>query len=168
MQISKDKVVTFHYRLKDEAGQEMESSHDDDPVCYLHGYDNIISGIEKGLEGKEFKDAGESFEIIVQPVDGYGERQEGATQRVPIKHLQGEKKSLANLKPGDVVVINTEKGAMQAVVMKAGKFNVDVDTNHPLAGKTLTFDIQLESVRDATEEELAHGHAHGVGGHHHH
>jgi len=167
MQISKDKVVTFHYRLKDETGQEMESSHDDEPVCYLHGHDNIIVGIEKGLEGKEFKDAGETFEITVQPVDAYGERQEGATQRIPIKHLQGDKKSLANLKAGDVVAINTDKGAMQAVVIKAGKFNVDVDTNHPLAGKTLTFEVQLESVREATEEELAHGHAHGVGGHHH-
>jgi FKBP-type peptidyl-prolyl cis-trans isomerase SlyD len=167
MQISKDKVVTFHYRLKDESGQEMESSHGEDPVCYLHGHDNIISGIEKGLEGKEVNEAGQRFEIVVQPVDGYGERQEGATQRIPIKHLQGDKKALTNLKAGDVVAVNTDKGAMQAVVIKAGKFNVDVDTNHPLAGKILTFEIEVESVRDAAEEELAHGHAHGVGGHHH-
>jgi len=167
MQISKDKVVTFHYRLKDESGQEMESSHGEDPVCYLHGHDNIISGIEKGLEGKEIGEGGQSFEIVVAPADGYGERQEGATQRIPIKHLHGDKRQLANLKPGDVVNVNTDNGQMQAVVVKAGKFNVDVDTNHPLAGKTLTFEIQVESVREASEEELAHGHAHGVGGHHH-
>ncbi len=167
MQISKNKVVTFHYRLKDDAGQEMESSFGDEPISYLHGHHNIIAGIEKGLEGKTFTEAGELFEFVVSPADGYGEREEGATQRIPIKHLQGDKKYLANLKPGDVVSVNTEQGAMQAIVIKAGKFNVDVDTNHPLAGKTLSFEIQLESVRDATEEELAHGHAHGVGGHHH-
>ena len=80
---------------------------------------------------------------------------------------QDIKKSLSKIKAGDVVTINTDDGGKQAVVVKAGKFNVDVDTNHPLAGKTLTFDIQIESIREATEEELAHGHAHGVGGHHH-
>lgn len=167
MQITKDTVVTFHYRLKDDTGVEMETSHDAEPVAYLHGHGSIISGIEKGLEGKEINEKSEPFELIVAPVDGYGERQEDATQRVPIKHLQGDKKSLAKLKPGDIVEINTEDGGKQAVVVKAGKFNVDLDTNHPLAGKTLTFEIQVESVRAATEEELSHGHAHGVGGHHH-
>jgi FKBP-type peptidyl-prolyl cis-trans isomerase SlyD len=167
MQITKDTVVTFHYRLKDNAGVEMETSHDAEPVAYLHGHGSIISGIEKGLEGKEINEKSESFELIVAPADGYGVRQENAIQRVPIKHLQGNKKSLAKLKPGDVVEINTEEGAKQAVVIKSGKFNVDLDTNHPLAGKTLTFQIQIESVRAATEEELLHGHVHGVGGHHH-
>lgn len=167
MQITKDKVVTFHYRLKDENGQEMESSFGAEPVAYLHGHGNIISGIEKGLEGKELNESGESFELLVDAKDGYGERQEGAIQRVPIKHLHGDKKSLSKLKPGSVVTINTEEGAKQAVVVKAGKFNVDVDTNHPLSGKTLNFEIQIESVREATQEELSHGHAHGVGGHHH-
>ncbi len=165
MQISKDKVVTFHYRLKDEAGVEMESSHNAEPIAYLHGHGNIIAGIEKGLEGKESN--GDAIEVVVAPADGYGERQENAIQRVPIKHLHGDKKSLSKIKAGDVVTINTDDGGKQAVVVKAGKFNVDVDTNHPLAGKTLTFDIQIESIREATEEELAHGHAHGVGGHHH-
>lgn len=167
MQITKDKVVTFHYRLKNEAGDVMESSFDSEPVAYLHGHGNIISGIEKGLEGKELSEGGESFELTVVPKDGYGERQEGAVQRVPIKHLQGDKKALSKIKAGDIVSINTEEGAKQAVVVKAGKFNVDVDTNHPLAGKVLKFEIQIESVREATGEELAHGHAHGVGGHHH-
>tara|TARA_R110002072_G_scaffold45422_5_gene126346 strand:+ start:28292 stop:28795 length:504 start_codon:yes stop_codon:yes gene_type:complete len=167
MQITKDKVVTFHYRLKDEAGVEMESSHDAEAVAYLHGHGNIISGLEKGLEGKESTTTDESFELVVAPADGYGERQENAIQRVPIKHLHGDKKSRSKIKAGDLVTINTEDGAKQAVVVKSGKFNVDLDTNHPLAGQTLTFEIQVESVRDATEEELSHGHAHGVGGHHH-
>lgn len=167
MQITKDTVVTFHYRLKDEAGVEMENSHNAEPVAYLHGHGNIISGIEKGLEGKALETEGELLELIVAPADGYGERQDDAIQRVPIKHLHGDKKSLSKLKPGDIVTVNTDDGAKQAMVLKAGKFNVDLDTNHPLAGRTLTFEIQIESVREATEEELAHGHAHGVGGHHH-
>lgn len=167
MQITKDTVVTFHYRLKNEEGVEMESSQGSEPIAYLHGHGSIISGIEKGLEGKEVSDSGETFELVVAPKDAYGERQENAIQRVPIKHLHGDKKSLAKLKVGDIVAINTEDGAKQAVVVKPGKFNVDLDTNHPLAGKTLTFEIQVESVRAATAEELSHGHAHGVGGHHH-
>lgn len=167
MQIKKDTVVTFHYKLKDESGMLMESSEGSEPMAYLHGHGNIIAGLEKGLEGKEVSESGAVFEILVAPKDGYGERQEGAIQRVPIKHLHGDKKHLAKLKVGDIVAINTEEGARQAVVVKPGKFNVDLDTNHPLAGKTLSFEIQVESVRAATEEELAHGHAHGVGGHHH-
>ena len=91
----------------------------------------------------------------------------GDTKGIYGTYLHGDKKSLSKTKAGDIVTINTEEGAKQAVVVKAGKFNVDVDTNHPLAGKVLTFEIQIESVREATEEELSHGHAHGVGGHHH-
>ena len=110
MQITKDTVVTFHYRLKDEAGVEMETSHNAEPVAYLHGHGSIISGIEKGLDGKEFNEKSEPFELVVAPADGYGERQENAIQRVPIKHLHGDKKSLSKLKAGDVVEINTEEG----------------------------------------------------------
>lgn len=164
MQITKDKIVTFHYRLRDEAGIELESSHAGDPMAYLHGHGNIIAGLEKGMEGKSAEDV---FSITVEAKDAYGERQEGATQRIPLKHLNGDKRSKAKLKPGMVVSINTDEGAKQVVVIKAGKFNVDVDVNHPLAGQTLTFDVDLQSVRDATTEELSHGHAHGVGGHHH-
>jgi len=164
MQISKDKVITFHYRLQDSQGLEVETSHGGDPVAYLHGHGNIIRGLEKGMEGKNVEDV---FSVTVEPKDGYGLRNEEAKQRVPLKHLAGDKKANAKLKPGMVVSINTEEGAKQVVVLKAGKFNVDVDTNHPLAGEVLTFDIEVESVRDATDEEKSHGHAHGVGGHHH-
>ncbi|MDX1450991.1 MAG: peptidylprolyl isomerase, partial [Oleiphilaceae bacterium] len=83
------------------------------------------------------------------------------------KHLVGDKKQLARLKPGMIVAINTEDGPRQVMVLKAGKFNVDVDLNHPLAGKTLTFNVTVDGVREASEEEVAHGHAHGVGGHQH-
>lgn len=164
MQVSKDHVVSFHYSLKDSDGNELENSAGGDPVAYLQGHGNIIPGLEQGMEGRSEE---EVFSITVQPKDGYGERQDAAVQRIPLKHLHGSKKELANLKPGAVVSINTEQGAKQVVVIKAGKFNVDVDTNHPLAGKTLTFEIEIQSIRAASEEEIAHGHAHGVGGHHH-
>ena len=164
MQISKNKVVTFHYRLQDEGGNEMENSHGGDPVAYLHGHGSIVRGLEKGMDGKNADDV---FSVSVKPEYGYGLRNEDAKQRVPLKHLVGDKKQNAKLKPGALVSINTEDGPKQVVVVKAGKFNVDVDTNHPLAGQTLIFDIEIQSVRDASEEEISHGHAHGVGGHHH-
>jgi len=163
MSIEKNKVVQFHYRLSHD-GKEIESSHGGDPVAYLHGHGNVIIGMEKAMEGKA---EGDAFSADIKAVEAYGLRQEGAQQRVPIKHLAGNKKQLARLKPGMIVHINTEQGQRQATVIKAGKFNVDVDTNHPLAGKDLTFDIEIVNVRDASEEEIAHGHAHGVGGHHH-
>ncbi len=164
MSIAKDTVVSFHYRLRDESNEELESSHGGDPMAYLHGHSNIIAGLESALEGHEKSDV---FSATIAPEDGYGLRQEDATQRVPLKHLMGDKKQHQRLKAGDVVSINTDDGARQVVVIKAGKFNIDVDTNHPLAGKTLSFDIEILDIRDATSEEVAHGHAHGIGGHQH-
>ncbi len=163
MSISKNSVVQFHYRLSHE-GQEVESSRDGDPVAYLQGHGNIISGLEGAMEGKE---EGDTFTTDIKAANAYGPRQEDATQRIPLKHLMGDKKQNARLKPGMTVNINTEQGVRQGTIIKAGKFNVDIDTNHPLAGKDLSFDIEIISIRDATDEELAHGHAHGVGGHHH-
>jgi FKBP-type peptidyl-prolyl cis-trans isomerase SlyD len=164
MQISKDKVITFHYRLENEQGEEIETSHGSDPMAYLHGHGNIISGLEAGMEGKQAEDV---FTVTVEPKDGYGLRNEDAIQRVPMKHLVGDKKANAKLKPGMLASINTEEGAKQVIVIKVGKFNVDVDTNHPLAGQVLKFDIEIQSIRDASDDEVSHGHAHGVGGHHH-
>ena len=164
MQISRNKVVTFHYRLRDEKGVEVENSHGGEPVAHLQGHGNIIKGLEVGMEGKDAEDV---FSVTVEPKDGYGLRNEDAIQRVPLKHLVGDKKVNAKLKPGMVASINTDDGPRQVMVIKTGKFNVDVDTNHPLAGKVLTFDIEIQSVRDASDDEVNHGHAHGVGGHHH-
>ncbi len=163
MQIQENTVVRFHYRLSevtDEGNQFLEESHGDEAMAYLHGQGAIIAGMEKALQGKQ---QGDEFEITLEPVDAYGERIEDAKQRIPIKHLFQKKK----LKPGMVVSVNTQDGPREVVVEKVGKFNVDVDTNHPLAGKTLHFEIKIEEVREATEEEIAHGHAHGSGGHHH-
>ncbi|MFD2166456.1 peptidylprolyl isomerase [Thalassotalea euphylliae] len=160
MQISKDKVVQFHYTMTDQSGEEIESSVNGDPMAYLHGHNNMIVGVENALSEKV---AGDKFTITLEPKDAYGERQEDAIQRIPVKHLQGAKV----WKPGMVAVVHTEQGHRQVTVLKAGRFMVTCDLNPPLAGKTLTFDIEVVDVRDATEEEIEHGHAHGVGGHQH-
>ena len=163
MHITKDCVATFHYRLRHN-GQELENSYDDEPMAYLHGHGNIVAGLEKALEGKV---EGDTLSVTLEAIDAYGERQTEALQRVPIKHLAGNRKQNSKLRAGQVVSINTEQGVRQVVVVKAGKFNVDVDTNHPLAGKTLTFEIEIKDVREASAEEISHGHAHGLGGHQH-
>jgi len=160
MNITRKHVVQFSYSLKDESGELIESSNPNQPFAYLHGYGNIISGLEKALEGKA---EGERFSASVPPEEGYGHRIEGSVQRVPLKHLQGAKK----WRPGMVAHVQTDQGMKQVQVVKVGKFMADVDTNHSFAGKTLVFDIEVISVREATPEEIAHGHAHGVGGHRH-
>lgn len=160
MKIADNKVVQFHYTLKDEAGTEIENSYEGEPLAYLHGHKNMIVGVENALTDKA---AGDKFSVTLQPAEAYGERQEDAIERVPAKHLMGATK----WKPGMTAVVNTEQGQRQVTVIKAGRFMVTVDINPPLAGKILTFDLDVVDVRDATEEEIQHGHAHGVGGHHH-
>lgn len=160
MNIAKNSVVTFHYRLSDADGAEIETSRDGEPTLYLHGHRNILPALEDAFSGRT---VGDTFSVTLSPDQAYGRRREGASQRVPIKHLAGRAKP----RPGTLVGINTEQGVRQVTVLKVGKFNVDVDTNHPLAGKTLTFDIEVVAVRQAESDEIAHGHAHGVGGHQH-
>ena len=161
MKIDTDKIVTFHYRLTEEGGEELENNRDSVPMAYLHGHGNLLSSLEQALTGLTI---GDIKSVTLSPHEAYGTRNENAVQRVPIKHLIGKYKRLL---PGMFVKVNTEKGAKNAKVIKAGKFNVDLDMNHPLAGKTLIFDIEIMEIRDASEEELSHGHAHGAGGHHH-
>jgi len=160
MQIKKDSVVYFHYTLNGEDGKVFESSHDSHPMTYLHGHGNILPALEAEFEDKK---EGDQFQVTLSPEQAYGVRNEESKQRIPIKHLANKK----NLRPGMAVKVNTEKGMRDVTIVKVGKFNVDVDTNHPLAGLTLTFDVNIETVRVAEAEELTHGHVHGVGGHHH-
>ena len=135
----------------------MESSRDRDPMHYLHGAGNIIRGLESALEGKA---VGDVFQVTVEPADAYGERRPANLQRVSAKHFR----NLKSLKPGQVVGLQTRQGAVQVTVIKVGRFNVDVDANHPLAGQALTFDVEVTGIRDATAEEKSHGHVHGPGG----
>lgn len=161
MQVAKDKVVLFHYTLTDSAGTQIDSSREGgEPLAILAGHGSLIPGVEKALEGKS---AGDHFQVTVAPEEGYGLRDEGRTQRVPKKYFQDGDK----LKPGMVTVLRSQQGMHQVTVVKVGATVVDIDGNHPLAGKTLSFDIEITDVRAASEEEIAHGHVHGPGGHHH-
>lgn len=164
MSVSANKVVSFHYRLHEVDGELLEESYESDPTLYLHGHNNLLAALEDAMEGKN---TGDKVEVVITPEQGYGQRREGAVQRVPIKHLLDYEKIKNRIKPGMKVAVNTAHGPWEAVVLKVGKFNVDIDSNHPLAGKNLKFEIEIVDLRDATEEELQHGHAHGVGGHNH-
>lgn len=157
MPIEDRKVVSFHYTLKNEAGEDMESSRDRDPMVYLHGYRNIVPGLENAMKGR---DVGDTFEVTVPPSEAYGEHNPNSIQRISAKHFPNIKR----LSPGQMVSLQTKQGPIQAVVVKVGRFNVDVDANHPLAGRTLTFDVEITDIRDASKEEIDHGHVHGPGG----
>ncbi|MFT3756307.1 MAG: peptidylprolyl isomerase [Pseudoxanthomonas sp.] len=159
MKIAKDSVVRFHYTVS-EAGQEpVETSKDREPLAILIGHGNIIPGLEAAMQDHE---AGDSFGTDVAAADAYGERRPGMTQRVPKKHFGTQK-----LTPGEQVVLQTNFGPRAVTIEKVGMSVVDVDLNHPMAGKDLHFDIEIVEVREASAEELEHGHVHGDGGHHH-
>jgi FKBP-type peptidyl-prolyl cis-trans isomerase SlyD len=160
VKVAADKVVIFDYVLTEEGGDELERSTE--PMVYLHGTNSIIRGLEEALSGYESDD---QVSVTLPPERAYGLRRDDAIQRVPIKHLLTKTKKY---KPGQVVAVNTQNGQKNAIVIKAGRFNLDLDMNHPFAGKTLTFDVTVKDVREATADELSHGHAHGVDGQHHH
>jgi FKBP-type peptidyl-prolyl cis-trans isomerase SlyD len=160
MKISSNKVASFHYSLFDQAGKQIETTRDEEPSVFLVGADNVLPGLEQAMLGKQ---AGDRFSVSLEPHLAYGLRQNNKSQRIAAKYLKHEGK----LKPGQIVRIDSNQGIKTATVLKVGKFSVDVDFNHPLAGQTISFDIEITAVRDATAEELAHGHAHGIGGHSH-
>ena len=163
MQITKGTVVQFHYRIKDLDGKELESNFGEQAVAYLHGYNNMMPGIEKSLESMK---KGDLLEVELEAKETYGEIQTDSEQRISVKHLLSAEKK-PEWKAGMTAVVNTEQGQREVTIVKAGKFMVTIDINHPLAGKTLQFELQVEDVRAATDEEIEHGHAHGAGGHHH-
>ena len=147
----------FHYTLKNAEGEELESSRGKDPLAFIEGSGKLIPGLEKALAEKQ---KGDSFSTTVTPDEAYGFRNESLVQRIPIKKLQFRGKLVA----GSVALIRTESGYLPVQVIKAGRFHADIDRNHPLAGQTLTFDIEITECRDATKEEIEHGHVHGPGG----
>ena len=160
MIIESRKVVAFHYTLTNERGEELESSRERQPMSYLHGAHNILPGLEKALAGKS---AGDHVKVTLPPAEAYGERDPSRMRRIPAKHFNNPRR----MRSGQVVTLQTQQGdSVPAVVVKVGRFNIDVDTNHPLAGETLTFDVEITDVRDASPEEVAHGHAHEPGTHH--
>jgi len=163
MKIESQKVVLIHYTLKDDQGVTLDSSEGQDPMAYIQGIGNLIPGLESQLEGKA---KGDKVNAVVAPEDGYGERQENLVQVVSKAGFQSEDED-EKLFEGMQVQVETNNGPAIATVSEIKEEDVTLDLNHPLAGVTLHFDVEVTEVRDATSEELDHGHVHGPGGHQH-
>ncbi len=160
MEITADRVVTIHYTLKDDGGAVLDSSAGGEPLAYIQGHGNLVPGLEKALEGKH---DGNTLAVDVSPAEGYGERDESLIQRVPKRSLQGS----GEIKKGMQFQARTEDGMRLFTVTAMVGDMVTLDGNHPLADQTLHFEVEIVGVREATTEELEHGHVHGAGGHHH-
>ncbi len=160
MQVQKNKVVAIDYKLTDAKGAMIDSSADHGPLTYIQGIGNLIPGLEKELEGKK---AGDNLKVTIAAKDGYGERNDSLCQVVPRSQFE----STEGLEVGMQFEVETEQGELVVSVTKIEGDNVTVDGNHPLAGVELHFDVTIKSIRDASAEEIAHGHVHGEGGHHH-
>jgi FKBP-type peptidyl-prolyl cis-trans isomerase SlyD len=155
------KVVSFHYTLKDAAGMVLESSIGDEPLSYLEGVGQIIPGLESQLQGLR---KGDKKNVAVEAKDAYGEHDEEMIVKVP--RAQIPKK---DVEVGDQFHAQGPDGNPAVVTVTAvDSHHVTVDGNHPLAGQSLNFEVEITEVREATHEELTHGHSHGPGGHHHH
>ena len=162
MSAAAGKVVQVHYALKSDDGEQIESSFGGEPLTYLHGAENIIPGLETAISGHV---AGDRVATTVAPADGYGERNRPGPEAVPRAAFPAE----LDIQPGMRFVTDAPDGTPIPVwVADVEDETVHIDFNHPLAGETLNFDVEVVSVRDATEEELQHGHPHGPEGHHHH
>lgn len=160
MQIAQDTVVSIHYTLTDDAGETVDTSVGSEPLFYLHGNGNLVPGLEHALEGKS---VGDKINVKVAPADGYGEYDKKMVQRVPRRSFKG----VADVKPGMQFQVQSEHGPQSVTVTHVTGDMVTVDANHPLAGKNLNFAVEVLEVRSPSDEELAHGHVHGPGGHHH-
>ncbi|MGJ8515275.1 FKBP-type peptidyl-prolyl cis-trans isomerase [Carnimonas bestiolae] len=160
MQIAPNSVVSFHYTLTNDEGEVLDSSEGREPLSYLQGKGNIIPGLERQLEGRE---AGEKLQVRVEPGEGYGEVQPQLVQEVPRASFQG----VESIEAGMQFQAQTQGGPLLVTVTKVEGDTVTVDGNHPLAGQPLNFDVAIENVREASNEELEHGHVHGEGGHEH-
>jgi FKBP-type peptidyl-prolyl cis-trans isomerase SlyD len=156
MPIADNDVVTIHYTLKDDSDEVIDSSAGGEPLAYLHGHGNIVPGLEHELAGKS---VGDRLQVRVPADQGYGEYDRALVQKVPRRTLKG----IANLRVGQ----RLQAGHQAVTVTHIAGDMVTLDGNHPLAGQNLNFEVEITAVRPATEQELAHGHVHGTGGHHH-
>jgi FKBP-type peptidyl-prolyl cis-trans isomerase SlyD len=156
--IEAEKAVTINYTLKDDQGLVIDSSDGRAPLTYLHGAGNIVPGLEKALDGKQ---VGDTIAAVVTPDEGYGPYDARQIRNIPLRKLPEGK-----VEVGMRYQIQTDSGHLVAMVTAVRGDYATVDANHPLAGKTLHFDVKVVEIRDATPEELTHGHVHGPGGHH--
>ena len=161
MKIENNRVVQIHYTLKDDQGEILDSSVGQSPLPYIHGIGALIPGLESELLGKK---AGDKFTAVIAPADGYGEYDEEQVYEVPADGFQGDDE----LEPGMQVQLDTEDGPAIATITDIENDVVTLDLNHPLAGISLHFDVEVIEVREATQQELDHGHVHTPGAHHHH
>jgi FKBP-type peptidyl-prolyl cis-trans isomerase SlyD len=160
MKIAKDCVVSIDYRLHLGDGKTIDESEPGDPLIYLQGHEQVVPGLEKALEGK---DVGESLKVTVTPDEGYGDYEPEGVEEVARDEFPPD----LELKEGGIVSATDEEGDEVDFLVKEVRPNtVVVDFNHPLAGKTLHFEVTVREVRAATPEELEHGHAHGPGHEH--
>lgn len=160
MNVARDTVVTIHYTLRNGSGEVLDSSAGGEPLAYMHGGSNIVAGLEEALDGRP---VGDRFSVAVPAAKAYGEHDPGLVQQVPRRAFQ----AAGEVRKGVRFTAQTERGPRQVVVTHLAGDMVTVDGNHPLAGQALSFDVEIADVRDASAEEIAHGHVHGEGGHHH-
>jgi len=160
MQIATNRVVLIHYTLTNDAGETLDSSSGRDPLAYLHGKGNLIPGLEAELLGRT---AGEKLNVRIAPENGYGEVDPALVQDVPRTAFQ----NIDDIQIGMRFQTQSARGPQVVVVTALTDDAVRVDANHPLAGQHLNFAVEITEVREASAEELAHGHVHGAGGHHH-
>jgi FKBP-type peptidyl-prolyl cis-trans isomerase SlyD len=162
MQIASGVAVTIGYTLKDDAGNVIDTSEGEgrEPLTYLHGVGALVPGLEKALAGKQ---AGDTLTVDLSSSEAYGDRDETRIRNVPLRKLPDGKVTV-----GGRYRVQTDKGVVAALVVAVNGDYAKVDLNHPLAGMNLHFQVNVVSVRAATDEELAHGHVHGPGGGHHH
>ncbi len=161
MMIAKNKVVAIDYKLTDRDGKLIDSSDGQGPLYYIQGIGNLIPGLESALEGKK---SGDSLKVSIPPKDAYGERNESLCQKVPRDQFD----TMEKIEVGMQFEVETDNGEVVVSVVEVSDESVTVDGNHPLAGVELHFDVTVKEIREATAEEMAHGHVHGPGGHHHH
>lgn len=159
--VADGKVVAIHYTLTDDKGEVLDSSNGRDPLEYLHGAGNIVPGLEEKLSGRA---AGERLKVSVEPEMGYGKHDPRGVQRVPRSEFPSDVK----IEAGMQFSAENDQGEVAVVwIVGVEAEQVVIDMNHPLAGKTLHFDVTISGVREATREEAQHGHPHGPHGHHH-
>lgn len=159
--IDNNLVVSFHYTLKDDQGNIIDQSAEGHPLPYLHGAGNIIPGLENALLGKT---VGEKLSVHVPAAQAYGEYNPDLVDEVPIEQFQG----VENVEVGMQFQAQTDMGVQIVTVKAVENGKVLVDANFPLAGQDLNFDVEIVDIREATAEEIEHGHVHGPDGHHHH
>lgn len=153
MKIAENTVVAIHYTLSNAEGEKLDSSEGSDPLLYLHGAGNIVKGLENALVDKS---AGDSLQVVVTPEEGYGEYNDGLVQAVPRELFQG----VDEIEVGSRFEAQSDHGPISVVVTEVQEESIVVDGNHPLAGQSLHFDVKVTEVRKASDEEIAHGHAH--------